>query len=118
MIEKQSRGVAILAILQILKKHTDKEHTLSQHGIQKLLASEYEMHVDRKTVRRNLSKLMEYGFPIYYQGKDYENEIIRKGKNGEEELILSSNVKLIKTGIKALKLKRNNRTQLVKIGGM
>ena len=35
-----------------------------------------------------------------------------------DSIILSSNVKLIKTGIKALKLKRNNRTQLVKIGGM
>ncbi|MBR7084649.1 MAG: hypothetical protein IKI37_05690 [Oscillospiraceae bacterium] len=91
MIENQSRGVAILAILQILKKHTDKEHTLSQHEIQKLLASEYEMYVDRKTVRRNLSKLMEYDFPIYYQGKDCEEEeIIRNGKNGEEELILTN----------------------------
>ena len=91
MIEKQSRGVAILAILQILKKHTDKEHTLSQHEIQKLLASEYEMHVDRETVKRNLSKLMEYGLPIYYQGKDCEEEeIIRKGKNGEEELIMTN----------------------------
>ena len=88
MSENQSRGVAIIAILKILKKHTDKEHSLSQHEIQKLLESEYEMNVDRKTVRRNLSKLMKYGFPIHYQGEDYgEKEIIRKGKNGEEELI-------------------------------
>ena len=83
MSENQSRGVAIIAILKILKKHTDKEHSLSQHEIQKLLESEYEMNVDRKTVRRNLSKLMKYGFPIHYQGEDYgEKEIIRKGKNG------------------------------------
>ena len=91
MSEKQTRGVAILAILQTLKKHTDREHPLPQQGIQKLLESEYEMNVDRKTVRRNLSKLMEYGFPVHYQGKDYEeDEIIRKGKNGEEELIMTN----------------------------
>ena len=89
--KQQSRGVAILAILKILKKHTDREHSLSQHSIQKLLESEYKMNADRKTVRRNLSKLMEYGFPIHYQGKDYEeDEIIRKGKNGEEELIMTN----------------------------
>ena len=48
------------------------------------------MKVDRKTVKRNLSKLIEFGFPIKYRGSEHENDtIIRKGKNGKDEVILT-----------------------------
>lgn len=88
MTDMQPKKMIILNILNILKEHTDEDHTLSQQQIQKLMESEYGMKVDRKTVRRNLSKLIEFGFPIKYRGSEYENKaIIRNGKNGEETIL-------------------------------
>ena len=67
MTDMQPKKMIILDILDILRKHTDEDHRLSQHQIQNLMESEYGMKVDRKTVRRNLSKLMEYGLPCVYK---------------------------------------------------
>ena len=88
MTDMQPKKMIILDILDILRKHTDEDHRLSQQQIQNLMKSEYGMKVDRKTVRRNLSKLMEYGFPIKYRGSDFEEDaIIRNSKNGEETIL-------------------------------
>ena len=88
MTDMQPKKMIILDILDILRKHTDEDHRLSQQQIQNLMESEYGMKVDRKTVRRNLSKLMEYGFPIKYRGSDFEEDaIIRNSKNGEETIL-------------------------------
>lgn len=67
MPEKQPKKMIILDILHIMQKYTDKDHTLSQHSIQELLEKEYNMKTDRKTVKRNLSQLIEFGYPIYYK---------------------------------------------------
>ena len=64
MTDMQPKKMIILDILNILRKHSDEDHRLSQQQIQNLIEKEYEMKVDRKTVRRNLSKLIEFGFPI------------------------------------------------------
>jgi len=86
--DMQPKKMIILDILEILRKHTDKDHKLSQQQIQNLMESEYGMKVDRKTVRRNLSKLIEFGFPIKYRGYDFEEDaIIRNSKNGEETIL-------------------------------
>ena len=91
MADQHPKKMLILYILKILREHTDENHTLSQHGIQELLESEYGMNTDRKTVRRNLSKLMEEGYPIRYQGsEDESDEITRRGRNGAEETILTN----------------------------
>ena len=67
MTDMQPKKMIILDVLDIMRKHTDEDHRLSQQQIQKLMESEYGMKVDRKTVRRNLSKLIEFGFPIGYR---------------------------------------------------
>ncbi len=88
MTDMQPKKMIILDILDILRKHTDEDHRLSQQQIQNLMESEYGMKVDRKTVRRNLSKLIEFGFPIKYRGCDFENDVIvRNSKNGEEAIL-------------------------------
>ncbi len=88
MTDMQPKKMIILDILDILRKHTDENHRLSQQQIQNLMESEYGMKVDRKTVRRNLSKLMEYGFNIKYRGSDNEDDaIIRNSKNREETIL-------------------------------
>lgn len=61
-------------ILDILKNHSDIEHKLTQKNIQQFLKSDYDMECDRKTIKRNLMNLVEYGFDIEY------TEIERKGK--------------------------------------
>jgi hypothetical protein len=72
-----------LNILDILRKNTDSEHRLSQKQIVDILASEYQMEVDRKAVKRNLMNLMDFGYDIEC------SETERRGKDGEIETIAS-----------------------------
>jgi predicted DNA-binding transcriptional regulator YafY len=70
-----------LNILDILRKNTDSEHRLSQKQIVDILASEYQMEVDRKAVKRNLMNLMDFGYDIEC------SETERRGRDGETETI-------------------------------
>lgn len=91
MSDHEPKKLLILYILEILRKHSDLEHTLSQQRILDILKSEYDVDADRKTVRRNLSKLMAAGYPIRYQGSENENEEFRRtGKTGNQETILTN----------------------------
>lgn len=56
----------IINILDILKRYTDENHRLSQKEIADILKNEYNMKIDRKSVKRNLSNLLEFGYPIEY----------------------------------------------------
>lgn len=71
------KKMIVINILNILKKYTDMEHRLTQAEIVELLKKEYNMDVDRKSVKRNLMNLIDFGYEIEY------NEIPRK--NGSEE---------------------------------
>lgn len=55
------------AILEILRQHTDSEHTLNQNDIVELLERDYDIKADRKSVKRNLTSLWEMGFSIDFQ---------------------------------------------------
>ena len=69
-----------LCILNILRQHTDEEHTLDQKDIIELLEKEYNLVVERKAIRSNIVKLKEMGFPISY--KETERESKDAGKEG------------------------------------
>ena len=56
----------IMHILDILKKYTDEDHRLSQKEIGEILKNEYDMVVDRKSIKRNLMDLIDLGFEIEY----------------------------------------------------
>lgn len=73
MIDMQPKKMIILDILHILKKHSDKDHRLSQHDLQELLESEYGMKVDRKTISRNIIKLVQCKYPIEYGSNSDES---------------------------------------------
>lgn len=78
----------IINILDILKRYTDEDHRLSQKEIAEILKNEYNMTIDRKSVKHNLSNLLEFGYPIEY------SESVRMVKNKktgklEESYILS-----------------------------
>ena len=84
MYVKQPKKLLILNILDILRKYSDEDHRLSQREIGEILKTEYGMTADRKAIRRNLSELLECGYPIEY------SETLRsapvKGPDGREKL--------------------------------
>ena len=70
-----SKKLLPLMILEILKSYTDSDHRLSQRDIQDILLAEYDMKVDRKAVKRNITSLIEMGYPIQY------SEAVRVARN-------------------------------------
>ena len=81
MYTKQPKKMLIMNILDILRKYTDEEHRLSQREIMEILESEYDMKAERKSVKRNLMNLIDWGYNIEY------SESVRVNKNGEEEIL-------------------------------
>lgn len=62
----QPKKLLIINILDILKTYTDADHRLNQKEIEELLKKEYQMTADRKSIKRNLSNLIDFGYPIEY----------------------------------------------------
>jgi predicted DNA-binding transcriptional regulator YafY len=62
----EPKKTLIVHILDILRRYSDAEHTLSQKDILDILRREYDMDVERKAVRRNLQTLIDMGYGIEY----------------------------------------------------
>lgn len=60
------KKMIIINILDILKRYTDEEHRLSQKQIADILENEYNTKVERKTIKRNIMTLIEFGYEIEY----------------------------------------------------
>ena len=75
------------AILDILRQYTDETHKLSQNDIVELLEKDYDMKAYRKSVKRNITSLLEMGYPIEFT----ETLRMYPNKDGvmEESYILS-----------------------------
>lgn len=75
------------AILEILRQYSDENHKLSQNDIVELLERDYDMKADRKSVKRNITTLLEMGYPIDFK----ETLRMYPNKDGvlEESYILS-----------------------------
>ncbi len=84
----------ILNILDILLRYSDEEHRLSQKDIVDILRREYDMIVERKSIRRNILSLREYGYEIEYS----ENvRMVPNRRTGEmEESYLWSDFYLVR----------------------
>lgn len=61
-----TKKMLIMNILEILRKYTDENHTLSQKEILEILEKEYEMKAERKAIRRNIQNLIDMGYEIEY----------------------------------------------------
>lgn len=95
MTDMQPKKMIILDILHILKKHSDKDHRLSQRDIQDLLETEYGMKVDRKTISRNIIKLVQCKYPIEFGSNGAETILTNiyydhKFLNGELRLLIDN----------------------------
>ena len=82
MTAENGKKIIILYILQILRKYTDADHTMTQQQIAEKLAGDYGLEVNRATVKRNLEDLIDAGYDIQY------TEVVRSHtdrKTGEKE---------------------------------
>lgn len=84
MAAKEPKKLAIIYILKALENYSSKNCTYSQQKIIKLVYDKYGMKLDRKTVRHNLSKLLEVGFPLEHE------EFTRTNTKGQTETILTN----------------------------
>ncbi len=75
------KKMLIVNILDILRRYTDADHRLSQKDIVHILETEYDMTADRKSIKRNLTELIDAGYPIEFS----ESRRMIPGKNGEPE---------------------------------
>ena len=86
MYTNQPKKMLIMNILDILRKYTDENHRLSQREIMDILEDEYVMKIDRKSVKRNIMNLIDFGYDIEYSeqprtfkdkdGNPYENIVL------------------------------------------
>ena len=72
----------VMCILDILERYSDEDHRLSQKDIVEILQTEYDMTVERKSIRRNILNLMECGYEIEYSESV---RMVRNRKTGEAE---------------------------------
>ena len=84
MAAKEPKKLAIIYILKALENYSSKNCTYSQQRIIELVYDKYGMKLDRKTVRHNLSKLLEAGFPLEHE------EFTRTNTKGQTETILTN----------------------------
>ena len=85
----QPKKIIILNILDILKKYTDINHTLTQKEIQDKLESEYNMKVERKAVKRNLMDLMDCGYDVFPKTEKPRMKLNKNTGEFEDNSILS-----------------------------
>ena len=86
MYAKPPKKLLIMNILDILRKYTDENHRLGQNEIVEILEREYSMKTDRKSVKRNLMDLIEFGYDINYSDslRMYTN---RSGEQEESHIL-------------------------------
>ena len=66
MPAESGKKIIILYILNILRKYTDMNHTMTQQEIADKLLSDYGMQVNRATIKRNIADLIEADYEIGY----------------------------------------------------
>lgn len=80
MKSAKPKKLLIMNILDILRRYTDAEHRLSQKDIVEILKTEYDMVADRKSIKRNIQNLIEFGYDINF------SEALRMIPNKDGEL--------------------------------
>ena len=88
MYTEPTKKLLLLNILDILQKYTDGEHKLKQSEIEDRLQNEYSMKIDRKSVKRNLMDLREFGYRVEFEEKKRIIES-QNPKTGEKQQVES-----------------------------
>lgn len=80
----EPKKLALIRILQILKKYSDSLHLMTQEDIAQHLERDYGIIIERKAISRNLSLLKEAGYEIvseragsYIEDREFEDSELR-----------------------------------------
>lgn len=80
----ESKKLALIRILQILREYSDCDHLLTQEDISDHLEREYGITIERKAISRNISLLREAGVDIkstrngsYLEDREFEDSELR-----------------------------------------
>ena len=89
----QKKKMLILAILGILRDHTDAEHRIRQAAIMQLLEEEYQLTATRKSVRKNLADLQEAGYPVVFRKGWYYVPLLESAElDFLQQCVMGSNI--------------------------
>lgn len=77
-----------MLILEILRQYTDENHSLTQQEIIKLLAKNYDMPCDRRSVKANVLSLRELGYDIDME--DGYRLLTREFEDAELRILIDS----------------------------
>lgn len=67
MDARDNKKMLNMLIMEILRKHTDENHSLTQQEILKHLRQEYDVECDRRSVKSNVLLLKELGEKFDYE---------------------------------------------------
>ena len=80
----ESKKLALIRILEILRRYSDANHPLTQEEIICRLKKDYGISIERKAVSRNYSLLREAGYEInssqkgsYLESREFENSELK-----------------------------------------
>ena len=80
----EPKKLALLRIWQILLKHSDYDHPMTQEDIIKYLDKEYDIQMERKAVGRNIADLRDAGIDIgscragsYIESREFEDSELK-----------------------------------------
>lgn len=81
----ESKDMAVLFILEILKEHSSYEHPLTQEEIGKILDRDYGITLERKAISRKIANLVEAEYDIvsdkrqgsYLDSREFEDAELR-----------------------------------------
>ena len=64
----------IVLILEVLKKYSDENHKLTQKEIENIIERDYDITVDRHTLKRNLDNLLEFNCGVEYAKRNKDTK--------------------------------------------
>ena len=89
-MKNTDKKLAILYLLDILKKYTDEKHSLTYAEIDNKLQSEYGIKLDAKTIAKYINLLQDYGIDIEKRGNNGCAVISRNIDNSELSFLIDA----------------------------
>ena len=80
-----------LAILEILKEHTDEDHLLYANDIISLVKKKYDLDLERRTLYTNIETLKDFGYEILNDPKSKKGYYLAEREFDKGEILLLCN---------------------------
>ena len=87
MVPESGKKIIILYILNILRKYTDVNHTMTQQQVADRLRNDYGIEVNRSTIKRNLTDLIDAGYDIGYTEVPRSHTVKGSGEKDDNTIL-------------------------------